>query len=328
MLETQYLKYQIPYSGIYNLINNQNYKNINFFIDLPSISRGFYNRTVIHDEINRYLEEQTLPTLFIDESKTFYNNLYQKFQKYNPKFITFYDSGKCQQNTTISSTYKATRISSDALLLDDSETILFKKIRQYYQQIFPEHFNKPKVSAVITNDIYELDLIPYLFLKENWIGCNNKNTLNIILSTDKDLLQCCQFLNTIQVATLYSKKQRRLLFYILNNENAISYIYKKFKIGLLTAKHIALLLALTGDKADNISGIKGVGPAKACNLLIKYKQQFDVEIHEHISWPSELQSFAKQIVKNYRLISFEEQLKRIPKHVQSDIQSDIATIFE
>lgn len=318
-----YLKYQIPYKQIYQLLNKKHYKNINLFIDLPSISRGFYNANLIHNEINRYVEEKTLPTLFIEESKTFYNTLYKKFSQYNPKFITFYDSGRCQQNTVIDSTYKATRIAPVSnLLLENEELELFRKIKQYYLSVFPEQFNKTKLSLVITSDTYELDLIPYVFLKDNVINCNSDITLNIILSTDKDLLQCCSFQNTIQCATLYSKKNKQLLFYVLNNENALSYIYKKFKIGLLTAIDIPLILALMGDKADNISGIKGVGPAKACQLLVKYKQQLSGQIHEHISWPKELQPYVKQIMKNYKLISFEEQMKRIPNHILNDIKND------
>ena len=316
-----YLKYQVSYKQIYQLLNKKHYKNINFFIDLPSISRGFYNANLIHNEISRYVEERTLPTLFIEESKQFYNNLYKKFAQYNPKFITFYDSGRCQQNIVIDSSYKADRIASaDNLLLENEELELFRKIKQYYLTIFPEEFNKAKLSLVITSDTYELDLIPYIFLENDLINCNSKSTLNIILSTDKDLLQCCRFKNTIQCATLYSKKSKQLLFYVLNNENALSYIYKKFKIGLLTANTIPMILALMGDKADNISGIKGVGPAKACQLMVKYKQQLSKEIHEHISWPEELQPHIKQIIKNYKLISFEEQVKRIPKHVIDDIK--------
>ena len=304
-----YLKFQIPYAELLRILQENNYKKINFFIDLPSISRGFFNMDVVHLEINRYIEEQSPPTLFFDEAKQFYNTIYQRFSKFNPRFITFFDDGKCVQNTNVDAAYKAVS-SMKNLLLEDNELELFRSIKKYYWENFSEHFGKQSLSSVIYLNDYETDFMPYFFLINNYLNCRDPSCLNIILSTDKDLTQCCKYKNTIQCATVYSKKSRKLIFNILDDDNCISYFYKGFKRGILTAQYVPLMLALGGDKADNIPGVPGVGPATAYKLIIKHK--LPPMIDRGTELPEKLKPHFNRIVKNLKLISFDEQLKRIP----------------
>jgi hypothetical protein len=316
-----YLKFQIPVGKLLNIITEKNYNRINFFIDLPSISRGFFNLDVVHLEINRYIEEQTVPVLFFDEARQFYNSIYQSFSRYNPRFITFYDDGKCVQNTNVDSAYKAVSTMKN-LLLEDNELELFRTIKKYYWEYFPEHFEKQNLSNIIYLQEYEADFIPYFFLQNNLINCRDTNCFNIILSIDKDLTQCCEFSNVVQCATIYSKKDKQLVFNILDNENCISYFYKEFKRGFLTAKYVPLMLALSGDKADGIPGIPQIGPATAYKLILKYK--LPPIIDQSVELPNELKPHLKQIMRNLKMISFEQQIERIPDRVKDTIRKYIS----
>lgn len=76
----------------------------------------------------------------------------------------------------------------------------------------------------------------------------------LIITADKDMAQL-----VTQSVKLYDSFNRRLM--------DIEAVYQKFGV---YPDNIANLLALTGDKADGIAGVIGVGPTTASNLLAEY----------------------------------------------------------
>lgn len=314
-----YFKFQIPYKAINTILSRGQYKNIFFYIDLASITRGFYNKQVIELELANYFETQRLPTLFFDEANIFFNTLYNNFKHYFPKFITFFDSGECMQNKTIFKAYKGDRSRIiDAINLDDTEKELFKKIKNYYFEEFKTRFEIPHLSKVVYLDEWESDCIPHFIITNNIFNSASNQTLNIILTTDKDLLQTCAFNNVIQCSTVYKKSEGKIKFNVLYNDNAISYMYENFKRGILTAKHIPLILSLAGDKADHIPGIPGVGESTACKIVESINM--DPIFYETSPLPQKYEKHRDLILKNYKLISFDEQLKRIPYSYLSELK--------
>lgn len=295
------------------------FKNIIFYIDLLSIARGLYNKNTLLFEIDSYFESRQPPKFFIDELKLFLNNLWMNFRNYNPFFIIFFDQGYCKQNNDLLNTYKERRNYNQYIDIGDDEKDLLKKIKEHYLSEIEKNFTKQNISVVINLNEYESDFIPYFVLQNNLLNSNDKSTLNVILSLDKDLLQCCEFENVIQYVTLFNKKE--LVFTVYHNENAISYFYKNFKRGLLSAKYIPLLLAIAGDKADNIEGIKNIGYSKAYNLIIQYKLEPDINLSTKL--PKELEPYRQQIINNYQLISFKSQITRIPILIKNKIKEKI-----
>ena len=106
-IPSRYLKFQIPYNKIFEVLNIGNYSRIIFHIDLASISRGFYNKQVIEYEISEYIETRKMPSYFLIESKQFLNLLYSRFSQYNPLFNIFYDDGLCNQNRSLYNKYSS-----------------------------------------------------------------------------------------------------------------------------------------------------------------------------------------------------------------------------
>lgn len=320
-----YFKFNVGAKAIHTILQRGQYRNIMFYIDLASIARGFYNKQVISLELARYFDTQQMPQLFFDEARFFYDKLLAQFKQFNPKFITFYDSGECIQNKTIYKQYKGDRSRViDAIVLEDTEKELFKRIKNYYFEDFIPRFTISGLSSVVYMDQYESDMLPYFMIQNNLAGAGEQTTLNVILSTDKDLLQTCQFYNTIQCSTVYKKSIGKMEFHTLWDANAISYIYKKFKRGILTSKHIPLLLALAGDKADNISGIPRVGDATACKMIEAHSM--DPVFTETSYLPPKYEKYRSMIIKNYKLISFEEQFKRIEYTYLNDLKQKLAVI--
>jgi 5'-3' exonuclease len=313
----KYLKYQIKYSDIRHILQKNNYKKINFFIDLQGICKGLYNKDNIFFELNYYINNNEPSFLLLKELGEFYNlKLLQYFKEYDPFIITFYDLGKNDQNVSINSNYKLGRSSIKNIITDDKELQLYYTIKDAYFDEIEKKFTIDNFGKVYYLRDYESDLIPYYCIINDLFDSNQPDILNVILALDKDLLQCCQFNNTIQCATRFMPSKagtsKGIDFGIYDRYNAVSYIYKKFKPGQLFAEHIPMILAIMGDKADNIPGIKGVGPAKAISLIQNFKLPYRIPQlkQEYNKLPTIIRNNFDLIINNLKLISFEEQLAR------------------
>ncbi|MBC8427618.1 MAG: hypothetical protein H8D97_01875 [Proteobacteria bacterium] len=155
-----------------------------------------------------------------------------------------------------------------------------------------------------------MDLIPhYAISKRKILNCNSPNTLNVILSIDKDLLQTCRFENTVQAVSLY-KKSTGIDLKLYDRNSAMGYIYKGFKRGGLTAEFIPLVLAMASDKIDGIKGIPKVGPSTAIKLINMHNLPPRIMPDTNLG---SLEKYRDLITTNLKLTSFDEQIKRVPQ---------------
>lgn len=314
-----YINYSINYQFIKKILEQLNKKKINFFIDLQSISKGFYKKESVLYEVSHYAQNGEISDQYIYELKTFLNSLYKLFKEHDPFFILFYDDGKCIQNRMIMPSYKSGRsINNNLLLENESDVKIFKSIRKYYFEKISNEFNKENLSHVFYWKDYETDLLPHYCIINDYFDSNDKDVLNVILSIDKDLLQTCEYQNTIQCITSFIKDKKtgkfNIDFGIYDKNNAISYFHKTFKKGILTAKHVPIILSLAGDKSDEVDGIKGVGTAKAIKLISENNIPPTLSaIKNDINrMPKIIQDNISLITRNMKLIDFNEQIKRIP----------------
>jgi hypothetical protein len=305
------LRYNFNYKSIYDIIEKNNKKRINFFIDLQSICTGFYNRDVVLMEVGRYATEGKISDILLSEYRTYMINLYTRFQRNDPYFITFFDDGVCAQNRSLNKEYK-NKNSIDNLQMEVENIQLFRSIKKYYfQKIFEQYNKKPDVSKAFYLKEYEADLIPHYCIKNNLFDAQESDVVNLILSKDKDLLQTCKFENTYQAVSGYkaSKGYSR----IFGNDDAIEYIYPGFKRGILNSSHIPLILAISGDKSDVVTGIKGIGPARAVKIIQDYNLPKTIdELKLSKNLPNIIKENLELIINNLKIVDFEEQIKRIP----------------
>lgn len=319
----KYIKYQIPYHLIFEIMRKTNKRFIRFFVDFQGISKGLYNRNNVFYELKYYIDNRCPSETLIEEYRGFLNNLYKRFREFNPFFITFYDDGRNEQNLILDSGYKSGRSSIPDLLQDDKELQLYYHIKSLYFTKIENRFTKNRVGKVFYLKEYESDLIPFYCISNNLFESGEKYVLNVILSLDKDLLQCCMFRNTIQCTNRFFPSKtgsKRLAIELFDDRTAISYIYSKFKPGRLTAKYIPLILAIAGDKADKIEGIKGYGPAKAISLIENLNVPCTIwelqKYHHEGKLPQIISNNLTMVIKNLKMILFEEQIKRIKSRLE------------
>ena len=311
-----YIKYPIDYNKIFRILQVLNKRRVNFFVDLQSIATGFYNKNNVFMELSHYVDTNKVSDTLIQELRDFLNRLYKSFKRFDPYFVIFYDDGYCQQNRTIFNEYKCGRANIKMVLMHDEEVELFRQIKKYYYQQIEEKFTRQDLSKVYYLREYEADFIPYYCIVKELFDSKDSDVLNIILSNDKDLLQTCQFTNTVQCTVTYNKKNRveqRTPCKVFDDSNAIQYIKNTLKVGLLSAKDIPMLLSIAGDRSDDIPGIKGIGPKKAFDIIVSNNVPHRIEeVKSNFSlMPSIIKDNINTIERNFKLIDFGKQLERL-----------------
>jgi len=299
-----YLKYPINYKDIKSILEYGEYKTVTFFIDLQNIARGLYNKKTIELEISNYDENKqmyTLPYELFEYIKRI-NNYYKNW---DPFFVIYYDEGKSKYHTGIYSKYKSER--KIAVLEDQLLVNIFYELKRFYFQTIYEIFNNYDNCIVIYLKDYESDFVPHYVIKNNYLDTREKTNLNILLTSDKDNLQTTIFENTLQHITTFKKTKYYQRLY--NKRNGISFIYSNFKPGILDTSYIPLILSITGDKSDNIPGIKGFGPKKAIDFIIQHELKPDLSNIHKVKDVIDI----KTVERNFKLISFDYLIDYINK---------------
>lgn len=315
-VKTRYIRFRIPKNNVFQILNSCRKNKICIHIDLRSIATGFFNKQVLFEEINYYLENKKPSDFLIDEFKKYLNDLYRTFKAFNPFFVIFYDYGKNIQNTAISNSYKSGGSSLRDVLHDSEQRNLYYQLQNRYFIEIESQFIRKNISKIFFLKDYESDFIPHYCIKNDLHECGKQTTLNLILSNDKDLLQTCQFKNTIQCTNKYVKvknqNRKELKIELWDDYNALSYIYPSFKPGVLKSRHLSLILAIAGDKADGIDGVKDIGNKKAMDLVQKFQLEPDItEIQNNKeNLPDVIKNNLKMIIENFKMINFDEQIKR------------------
>lgn len=311
-----YLKYNFQYQQVYDIIKEYQLGKVNFYIDLQSICTGFYNRDVVLMEVGRYATDGKISDILLEEFRKYLSNLWSRFQQYDPYFIIFFDDGRCRQNRSLQTQYKS-KSSMNNMQVEIENIQLFRTIKKYYYVEITKRYNKKDVVTTFYLKDYEADFIPHYCIMKNLFDSQEKEVGNFILSKDKDLLQTCKFTNTFQIISGYKPSaQEKKYSKIFNDQNCIEYIYPNFKRGYLSAKHIPLILALTGDKSDEIIGINGIGPARAIQLIQDYNLPITIkEIEQSKKLPEIIVKNLDLIISNLKVIDFEEQISRIPSSI-------------
>lgn len=314
--ELSYFNYTLPNELIEHLIARKNIHKVVFHIDMNSICKGMFSRTVLEHEFE-VLRNKRSPKMLFKSLQYLLKNLFDIYSKYDPQFFVFYDLGGSVQNKTVSSAYKSNRtLSSKKFLKDEEEAKLYYQLRSYYFEKIPEYFNIDNVSKTICLNEYESDFVPYELIRKNEF-MQSPNVLNLVLSIDKDLLQCCQLPNTYQAINQYRRAEKQYHQTLFSDKNALSYIYKNFshkQYPSVTSKYVPLVLAIAKDTADGIVGIKnGFGVASAIKLIDKYHIPHDFDVHYPL--PVEIGGCQDQLQINLDLTSFERQIQRVPKHI-------------
>lgn len=96
-------------------------------------------------------------------------------------------------------------------ITNDDEKQMYYEIKDYYFNKIHSKFRIKKTIDVIFLKDYETDLIPHYVISRELLFRKNSESVNLILSMDKDLLQCCSFRKYLSKYLSICLKKKRIL---------------------------------------------------------------------------------------------------------------------
>lgn len=318
----QLFNYYPKYAFLDNELVKSSKKKINFYVDFKNCCQSLYQEWAI-----RYIVDQTQGATQIDCSVfgsflefLSFHKTYLKKRGIEGKFYVFLESGKSQYHLNIDKNYKCKRGITDmfnlpALYLDTFMKVFTQNINTIYKV-----GNKIPGVNIFKLDFFEADFIPYYIM--NYINKDENDSLNMIYSTDKDMMQCLGKDNTVQYFRHFMKHK------FISRNNMYRHYFKlkdEEELEEIDPLYFPLLLSILGDDGDGVSkhpNFKGLGtktfidqiyrnipllvgtPQKMYANYKENKKIFSIPSSDN-KWVNKLLEAEDHIVKNMRLTSFE-----------------------
>lgn len=260
----------ISYYPTYGILDqilsySNNYKTINLFIDLRNILNCLFLKEFVINIIESTKHSKFIDTSILESIISFlaFHKKYATKRGLDIKFYLFMESGHSYYHTNIDKNYKSNRKIDDLFGLDKVDKDLFVSVVQNNLRLSEKVINKIPNCKIFLLQNFEADMIPFFLIKNSLIPM--EDVCHIIYSNDHDLFQTISLgSNIYQFAK--SGQKRKII-----KKNEVMSTYLKFKNNI-PDKYLPLVMAVLGDKGDNVPKIKNIGPKtipKIINKLIE-----------------------------------------------------------
>lgn len=255
----QMLAYYPKYSYLDNLLSCNPKKTINLFIDVKGCLTGIYQEWCVRHIINSSKTERHLNLDMFSSILMFiaFHKRYAQKREIKFNFYFFMEQGKSKYHLNIYDKYKKNRMNSDFFGLDTKSREEFFSILDKNYSLCEYVINKIPNCHFYCLKHCEADFMPYYLMKYKITDIDKEESLNIIYSRDKDMLQCLEFENSYQY---YKAANCDKTDYITQETLFKHFCKMDCKPVRDSAKWFPLVLSLCGDSGDGIPGIKGLGP--------------------------------------------------------------------
>jgi len=253
-------------------IINENTACVNLFVDVRSVAPAFFKeqqlKLVINDETNidLYVRKTLLNFLkFVD----FHIQLIAFELQRTPRIFFFSDIGQSEYHKQIDKSYKENR--GSPIILTEEEYIRSKQLVNGLLEAFGNLISFIPGIFYLHLHYMESDFLPYYILKNFSFS---KNEVFIIVSRDKDLAQCLALYPETSYQFFLDHKGQKTL---LDAKSVVSYHFKVNTDKMYPPQLIALGLAIAGDNADNIIGIKQIGYKRFLSIIDHVESQNNIQ---------------------------------------------------
>lgn len=331
-----------PFDVLDTVVNNNDYKTLNVFVDFKNCSTALFISDVIADIVNNSSGGNKMDSS-IFQSLIYTIYVWKKYAKQkNIKcniFITN-DYGRSTYHRSINDKYKLNRDITFSTMHEQLEEIY--EIRDRNLDLAESIINKIPDCYLFNLNHLESDFLSHFIISR--VFKSDPSYLNIICSNDKDMYQSLNLDNVI----IYNKKKGNKT--ILTKHNVLRHFFEIDKSGTkqlqeldmlknVDLKYFSTMLCIMGDTSDNIAGIKGLGKktllkmfsnTKIIKLLfedidklksrVNNNQTFLVEGNVGISELKSINPFWETIIlnnnmikNNFKLVDFEMLCEWIEK---------------
>ena len=319
-----YISYYPTYAELDEVIDRYKPKRVNIFVDLKNCISGVYldeaAKTMLLAHDNSKQPPSDIFQSWLDFVAFHYKYMYER--TVNLHLYTFADTGQSQYHDEIYKDYKASRSITNYKTLSMLEKDAVKNITKKNIEVIIKSARKLHNSYGIYLSYCESDFCPHYYIEKHY---NDPSILNIIYSSDRDMLQTLIFDNTIQ---FYRKNKENKMWIDKNNWKEKLKIEDSYNIPI---ENYVFMKSIMGDTGDDIPGVKGIGPKS----VIKYVNDVSITnldfLKEHIDTLSKKDSKDKkavrileswdEVIRNYKLVSFDALIKKINHHIIEQLEN-------
>lgn len=256
---SQFFSYYPKYDYLDKLFNLNPKEHLNVFVDVKGCSPALFSEWGVKYIIEDSKQSKHLNMSYfagVIEFIAWHKHYCQK-RNLTLNMHFFMEQGKSIYHNSVYKEYKSNRILSDFFGLDLADQEYFKKVMDLNYNLLEYTINKIPNCSFYKLKYVEADFIPWYLLEYLIPGSEQKQSINLIYTRDKDMLQCLKFPNTYQ----YYRANWHETTSVITPKSLLRHWAKlKENVELdRVAEWFPLFLSMLGDNSDSIPGIKGVG---------------------------------------------------------------------
>lgn len=256
---SQFFSYYPKYEYLDKLFNLNPKNHLNIFVDVKGCSPALFSEWGV-----KYIIEDSKQSKHLNMSYfagvidyIAWHKHYCQKRNLTLNIHFFMEQGRSIYHNTVYKEYKSNRILSDFFGLDLADQEYFKKVMDLNYNLLEYTVNKIPHCSFYKLKYVEADFIPWYLLEYLIPVSEQKESINLIYTRDKDMLQCLKFPNTYQ----YYRANWHETTSVITPKSLLRHWAKlKENVELdRVAEWFPLFLSMLGDNSDSIPGIKGVG---------------------------------------------------------------------
>ncbi len=323
-----FISYYPTYDELDHIVETYKPKQINIFVDLKNCMNGMYMdeaaKTMIIAHNNSKQPPSDIYQSWLDFITFHYKYMYSR--TVDMKIFTIADTGESQYHKGIYKDYKCNRSITSYKTLSMFEKDTIKNIVKKNIEVIIKTAKQLYNNYGVYLSYCESDFCPHYYIKNYY---QDPSILNIIYSTDNDMLQSLKFDNTIQ---FFRKNKDSKMWVTKDNWKEKIKITDDVNIPVANYEYMKSIM---GDSGDDIPGIKSVGPKSA----IAYVKDIDItsleSFREHIIGVSEKNSKDKkakaildnwsEVERNYKLVSYDALINHLNAFTLQQLEDALTT---
>lgn len=255
----QIISYYPTYSILDEIVNYNNYKTLNLYIDLKNVAQMLYMEHCINSIVENSIKTGKVDLSVFESLISFlsFHKVYAAKRNIKVNFFIFFESGQSFYHLNISKKYKINRRIDTLYGLDSEKRELFFSVLQKNFLLIEKVFNKVPNTKVIRMKNFEADFIPHFLITQNLVEKND--AANVIYSNDHDMLQCIDDHCYIYFKTPNCKK-------IIKKGMVMSEYLKENST--FPDDWFPFAMSINGDSGDSVdSAVKGIGVKTLSKIL-------------------------------------------------------------
>lgn len=322
-----FISYYPTFDELDAIIDKYQPDRVNIYVDLKNCISGMYMESAVKTMLLAHNHSKQPPSdiyqSWLDFVTFHYKYMYSRTM--DTHIFTIADTGDSQYHKGIYKDYKSNRTISSYKTLSMLEQDVMKNIIKKNIEVIMKTAKQLYNNYGVYLSYCESDFCPHYYIKNHF---QDLKTLNIIYSTDNDMLQTLKFDNAVQFFRrnkdnkMWITKDNWLERLKIENENIPIENYEYMK-------------AIMGDSGDDVPGIKGIGPKTA----IKYVRDVNISslfmfqeharnIFDENPKDNKIKNIIKEwdvVERNYKLVSFDAMISKLKPFTLQQLEDALTT---